>query len=160
MSRIPSLADIEIFHKAVVWQLRHHEFYNDETGALTLAVLDRGLLRASQRGRGDPPWLENFGFKVAKGYRSRVDGSVQPYAVTYPSDYLKNPNQKWRVDVVLHGRNPALTEVAFLADASTEKPAPKDLNHVRIDIYGRGNNAYRWAGETDVYEAVRSFPGG
>ena len=28
---------------------------------------------------------------------------------------------------------------------------------MQIDIYGRGNNAYRWAGETDVQEAVENF---
>jgi dienelactone hydrolase len=38
-----------------------------------------------------------------------------------------------------------------------EKPAAKDLGYVQIDIYGRGNNAYRWAGEMDVQEALDSF---
>lgn len=151
------LTDVEVFYKAVIWQLRHQEFYHDEKASKTLAVLDRGLLRASQLLRGDSPWLENTGFTVARGYRSQVDGSIQPYAVTFPADYLKNPNKKWRLDVVLHGRNPGLTEVAFLAGSITDKPVEKDLNHVRIDIYGRGNNAYRWAGETDVYEAVDNF---
>ena len=28
---------------------------------------------------------------------------------------------------------------------------------MQLDIYGRGNNAYRWAGETDVFEAVDNF---
>src|SRR5207245_1142766 len=40
-------------------------------------------------------------------------------------------------------------------------PQPGDDWHdfVRLDIYGRGNNAYRWAGETDVLEAIDAFFG-
>jgi hypothetical protein len=31
------------------------------------------------------------------------------------------------------------------------------MNYIRIDVFGRGNNAYRWAGEVDVFEAKRTF---
>ena len=37
------------------------------------------------------------------------------------------------------------------------KEAPKDQEYVQLDIYGRGNNAYRWAGETDVFGAMDNF---
>src|SRR5262249_29492074 len=50
-----------------------------------------------------------------------------------------------------------LTEVKFLHLFSGEQAAPKDQNFVRLDIFGRTNNAYRWAGETDVFEAVNAF---
>jgi len=153
----PIFADIEIFHKAAVWIVKHGEFYHKDAAAWTLAMLDRGLLRASQQRRGEAPWLDMRGYSVVRAYRSAVDGSVQPYAVTFPADYGKVPTKKWRLDVVLHGRNPALTEVSFLNAHCTEKAAPKDLNHIQIDIFGRGNNAYRWAGESDVTEAVESF---
>src|SRR5262249_40639773 len=59
--------------------------------------------------------------------------------------------------VVLHGRDSGLTEVSFLHRHRGVKPAPKDLSFVQIDIFGRGNNAYRWAGESDVFEAVENF---
>ena len=95
----------------------------------------------------------------ARAYRSRVDGSVQPYAVTFPFDYAKEKMRKWRVDVVLHGRNDDLTEVAFLRQHDGEHKAAADQEWVQIDIYGRGNNAYRWAGETDMEEAVENFIG-
>jgi hypothetical protein len=155
--RDPLLPHIEIYHKAAAWTLHYGEFYNKDSADWSLAVIDRGLLRASQQARGETPWLFAPGQTVARAYRSALDGSVQPYAVTLPADYGKDPNKKWRVDVVLHGRNASLTEVSFLHSHQTEKPAPKDLNHVQIDIYGRGNNAYRWAGEMDVQEAVDSF---
>jgi hypothetical protein len=55
--RDPALADIEIFHKAAVWIVRHGEFYQPNFADWTLAVLDRGLLRASQMAQGELPWL-------------------------------------------------------------------------------------------------------
>lgn len=153
----PFLADVEIFHKAALWIVNHNEFYHKDSGKWALAVLERGLLRAAQLARGESPWLGQTGHSVARAYRSTVDGSVQPYAVTFPTDFGKVPSRKWRLDVVLHGRNASLTEVSFLYQHSSEKPAPKDLDHVQIDIFGRGNNAYRWAGESDVNEAVDGF---
>lgn len=155
--RDPLLADVEIFLKAAQWIVKHGEFYNKDAAAWTLAVLDHGLLRASQQGRGEAPWLYLGGTSVVRAYRSQVDGSLQPYAVTYPAGYGEGKGRTWRLDVVLHGRNPSLTEVAFLHQNSTGKPAPKDQNFVRLDIFGRGNNAYRWAGESDVIEAVDTF---
>src|SRR4051794_488682 len=70
--RDPSLADIEVYHKAVVWVLRHGELPDKEDADRALAVLDRGLLRAGQQARGEAPWLEQRGQAVARAYRSRV----------------------------------------------------------------------------------------
>ncbi len=158
--RDPNLAEIEIYYKAVLWALKHDEFFGRDAQTNTdaiLAVIDRGLLRASQQERGEAPWLAAPGITVARAYRSAIDGSLQPYAVTLPADYGKDPHKRWRVDVVLHGRNDGLTEVSFLRSHMGEKPTATDLGYVQIDIYGRGNNAYRWAGEVDVQEAVDNF---
>src|SRR5712691_9934549 len=87
--RDPVLADVEIYHKAAEWIVRHNEFYTDQFAAWTLSVLDRGLLRANQSLRGESPWLNQTGAASARAYRSRVDGSVQPYSVILPSDYAK-----------------------------------------------------------------------
>lgn len=155
--RDPVLAEVEIYHKAAVWIVKHHEFYQPTYGAWTLDVLDRGLLRASQAAQGESPWLLQSGHDIVRAYRSRVDGSVQPYAVTFPAEYGKNATRKWRLDVVLHGRDSSLTEVKFLYQHSGDKLAPKDQDFVRLDIFGRVNNAYRWAGEMDVLEAIEAF---
>jgi predicted esterase len=154
--RDPWLAEIQIFHKAASWIVRHNEFYGPQTGAWTQEVLDRGLLRAGQLAAGETPWVHQFGHAVVRAYRSRIDGSVQPYAVTWPADYGKDPRKKWRLDIVLHGRDAGITEVKFLHQHAGNTPAPKQ-DFVQIDIYGRGNNAYRWAGETDVFEAIDAF---
>lgn len=151
------LTDIEIFRKAALWVVRHDEFYGKDAAERVLAVLDRGLLRASQQARGEAPWAHETGRSVARGYRSRLDGSLQPYAVTLPTDYGKDRHKRYRLDVVLHGRSPALTEVNFLYQHRGAEEAPADQSWVQIDVYGRGNNGYRWAGEVDVIEAVEAF---
>jgi dienelactone hydrolase len=153
----PFLADVEVYLKAAAWITRYDEFFQKDAADWTLAALDRGLLRASQLRRGESPWLQITGHSVVRAYRSRIDGSIQPYAVTLPADYGKDPQKRWRFDVVLHGRNANLTEVSFLHQYAGDKPAPADQAYVKIDVYGRGNNAYRWAGEMDFHEAVDNF---
>jgi pimeloyl-ACP methyl ester carboxylesterase len=150
----PLLADLEIFHRAAVAIVQHNEFFQPEAAKWTLEALDRGLRRAEQAGEQDFPWLKTWGRTVLRGYHSRLDGSVQPFAVTYPRDY--DNGREWRVDVVLHGRDPRLNEVKFL-HAHHDRPAPEGQAFVRIDIFGRGNNAYRWAGEADVVEVIENF---
>ncbi len=152
----PVLAEVEIFHKAAVWIMRHSEFFQKEAGQWTLGVLDHGLLRARQANAGDFPWLKQATGTVLRAYRSHVDGSVQPYAVTYPADYGKVPTRRWRIDIVLHGRDTSLTEVKFLHQY-TNRPLAKDQQWVQLDVFGRTNNAYRWAGETDVQEVLGNF---
>jgi pimeloyl-ACP methyl ester carboxylesterase len=153
----PMLADIEVYHKAATWITRHNEFYGENAGAWTIEALERGLIRGSLVSQGQWPWFQRFGSRVIHGYRSRIDGSVQPYAVTLPANYGKDQLKKWRLEVVLHGRNNSLTEVSFLHQFKGDEPAPKDQDHIRLDVYGRGNNAYRWAGERDIVEAVEHF---
>ena len=154
--RDPALADLEIYHQAALAIVEHQEFFLKDSATATLEVLDRGLLRAKFAKTGEAPWTQAIGHSVPRGYHSRIDGSVQPYAVTLPMGYGKDPAKRWRVDVVLHGRDKTLTEVKFLK-ANSDRPAPASQHYVRIDIFGRGNNAYRWAGESDVFEAIESF---
>ena len=149
------LADIEIYYQAASWITRHNEFFQKESAAWTVEALDRGIERAKQLDSQELSWLKTTGRTIVRGYRSVIDGSVQPYAVTLPEDYVTS-GKKWRLEVVLHGRDQKLNEVKFLHQFG-DKPAPKDLQCVKIDIYGRGNNAYRWAGEADVLEAKTTF---
>src|SRR5437667_232906 len=77
--------------------------------------------------------------------------------IQLPAQYGTDPGRRWLGRVVLHGRDTSLHEVKFLHQHDGDKPAHKEQEFVAIDIYGRGNNAYRWAGETDVNEAIESF---
>lgn len=150
------LADVEVFHRAAESIVKLKEFYHKDSAAWTLEVLDRGLIRARVLRGGQMPWIA-AGRTVARGYRSRIDGTLQPVAITYPANYGQNPKKVWRVDVVLHGRHPSLTEVQFLHSHNETRPVPAEQDYVTIEVYGRGNNAYRWAGETDVFEALEFF---
>ena len=146
--------DVEIFLKAVEWAVRHHEFYDG--GKSALATLEQGLVRADEAAEGKASWLEPRGKKVIRAYRSKLDDSVQPYAVSYPTAYSKDQTKRWRLDILLHGRDGTICETKFLA-AHNGKDTPPNNDFVQIDIYGRGNNAYRWAGESDVFEATEHF---
>ncbi len=152
----PLLADLEVYYQAARKIVQHDEFFRPEYGNWTLEALDRGLLRASLVAQGQSPWPHSKGFAVVRGYRSAIDGSVQPYAVTLPKDYGKEAGKKWRIDVVLHGRDRTLNEVKFLHRHNGDQPATNE-DFIQIDIFGRGNVAYRWAGETDVFEALNNF---
>ncbi|MBM3861675.1 MAG: hypothetical protein FJ395_18790 [Verrucomicrobia bacterium] len=146
------LADVEVYHKAAVWIVRYadEEFYSKKYVADTLAVLDRGLARAKELATGKPSWPTQKG-RLIRAYRSRVDGSVQPYALTIPDKH------DGRLDVVLHGRGGTLNEVSFIAARETNtNPLPPEQRHITLEVFGRVNNAYRWAGETDVFEALAS----
>jgi pimeloyl-ACP methyl ester carboxylesterase len=143
------IADIEVYQKAATWALRfQEEFFTPAYVANAIQELDHGLARAADT---------NFSWEARKGrivraYRSKVDGSVQPYGLMIPDSY--DGSTPVRLDVVLHGRGNELTEVSFIAAHESDKPVAQD--YITLDVYGRGNNAYRWAGETDVFEAIDS----
>src|SRR6266540_5080779 len=99
------LVEVEVYEKAALGISRHNEFYQKDYAAWTLDALDRGQLRATQLSRGESPWLTETGHAVVRAYRSRLDDSVQPYAVFFPPNYGKDLRKKWRLDVVLHGRD-------------------------------------------------------
>ncbi|HEU5119143.1 MAG TPA: alpha/beta hydrolase-fold protein, partial [Isosphaeraceae bacterium] len=119
---------------------------------MTLKALELGEQRAKLLAEGKTPWRDRPG-GTAHGYVSEVDGSVQPYALYVPESY--NGQTPMRLDVVLHGRNGTLTESSFIA-AHEGKPYPDGETGLVLHVYGRGNNAYRWAGETDVFEAMKA----
>src|SRR5262245_45141093 len=74
-------ADLAIYVKAAEWIVRHQEWFTADSGKQTLAVIEQGLKRAEAAKEGRTPWLEVDGRSVARGYRSHIDGSVQPYGV-------------------------------------------------------------------------------
>jgi dienelactone hydrolase len=147
------LVDAEVYLKAAEWIVRFDEFYTAAYVAQTVAVVDAGLERARQLQSGEAPWQRQTG-SVCRAYRSRVDGSAQPYAVTVPEGY-DGSSPQW-LEVVLHGRGDTMNEVSFLYSHGRAKTKPADHAFIQLDVYGRGNNAYRWAGETDVFEAIES----
>jgi len=78
--------------------------------------------------------------------------------VIVPDSY--DPKKPVRLDVILHGRGDTITEVSFLAGHQSDKPVPSDQNYIELEVFGRTNNAYRWGGETDVFEAMEAVAQG
>ncbi len=146
------LADVAIYQKALAWALRYpEEFYRRTYVHDAMNVAASGAQRAKALAKGETPWTDEKGV-VVRGYRSRVDGSVQPYAVHVPQAY--DGAEPMRLDVVLHGRNARLSEVSFIAGHEREATAADDPGYLVLEVFGRTNNAYRWSGETDVFEAL------
>lgn len=147
-----TLADVVIFHKAADFIMRHpEEFLTKAYYDNTLKALDTGMARAAELASTKPSWPDRKG-RTARAYWSRVDGSVQPYMVIVPDTY--DGRTPIRLDLILHGRNARLNEVSFLADAEWGRPVTPLPDRIEMHVYGRTNNAYRWAGETDVFEAL------
>ena len=153
------LADADLFHKGIIWALRYETNLAPDDSALLKKSIQRGHQRAQALfDVGRAPWAARKG-KVLRGYISSVDGSTQPYGVIVPSSY--DGTRPMRLDVVLHGstRPVGLSELRFGArfDAGddTVEPAP-DERFIELHPLGRVENCYRWAGETDVFEAIEA----
>src|SRR5262245_58695132 len=71
------LPDVEIFHKAVAWPLQYGEFYRTNELELARRLLAQGQERAQALRQRQAPWLTATGL-VVRGFRSAIDGSVQP----------------------------------------------------------------------------------
>lgn len=146
------LADVEVYAKAAEWILRHNEFYKPQYVKDTYQILETGKQRAAQLQAGKPEWTKQTG-TVIFGYYSEIDGSVQPYALTFPADFFEKPRYRWPLHVELHGRGGKRNEVFFLTRPNGRGPR-KGHEWLHLDPFGRTDNGWRWSGEVDVHEAL------
>src|SRR5205823_2473147 len=112
--------------------------------------------RALALAEGRSPWEKKVG-RLVRGYVATVDGSVQPYGVIVPESY--DPAKPARLDVVLHGstRPVGMSELRFMMpfdEGDTGGQPVGKANWIELHPLGRVENCYRWAGETDVFEAI------
>jgi pimeloyl-ACP methyl ester carboxylesterase len=157
-ARLDQFADADLFHKGIVWALRYESKLNTNDIAILQNALVRGQQRAEALLANRPTWLTRNG-KVLRGYISAVDGSAQCYGVIVPRGY--DGSKPMRLDVVLHGSSKpvGLNELRFGAafddGDAVKNPAP-EVDYIELHPLGRVENCYRWAGETDVFEAIES----
>jgi pimeloyl-ACP methyl ester carboxylesterase len=149
LARLP---DVEIFHQAVDWALRYDEFMAPKDIAYAHTLLARGRERLGQLRAKQTPWLEATGL-VLRGHRSRLDGSVQPYALYVPENLPRRPDPTPLL-VWLLGRGEKRTELTFLAEREAAPPQLTPKNVLTLVPYGRFCNATKFAGEVDVMEAL------
>jgi poly(3-hydroxybutyrate) depolymerase len=152
------LADAEVFAKSIIWALREDVQLSAADGAVLKKMLKRGQERVPALEAGKQPWAAKKD-RLARGFVSAVDGSVQPYGVIVPANYDRT--KPIRLDVILHGstRPEGMSEARFMSrfDEGDEptKTAPES-DYIELHPLGRVENCYRWAGETDVFEAIEA----
>ncbi len=157
-ARLDLLADADLFRKGVEWAMRYEKTLEVKDLPLLNKALQRGMQRVDALGEGKTPWTGKKG-KVLRGYISAVDGSTQPFGVIVPQGY--EGTRPIRLDVVLHGSSKPVgfSELKFGArfDEGDEpgKAAPA-VDYIELHPLGRVENCYRWAGETDVFEAIEA----
>lgn len=149
----PLLPDVEIYSEAVRWALQYGEFFKPDEVAKARLLLEHGESRAAQLEEGKAPWTTAAGL-VVRGYVSKIDGSVQPYGLVVPPSYSPDAPRRWRLDAWFHGRKETLSQLNFLADREKNvgEFAPRDT--IVLHLYGRFCNASKFAGETDLFEAL------
>lgn len=155
-------ADAQIFRKGLDWAIEFDRTFEPKDVALMTKAAARGMkrLRTLERMADMPPWAGKRG-KVIRGYTSRIDGSTQPYGIIVPTGY--DGSRPMRLDVVLHGstRPVGLSELRFIdrfdaGDVMDANESAPDVEYLELHPLGRVENGYRWAGETDVFEAIEA----
>lgn len=147
--------DIQIYHRAVHDALRYDEFFDVKEIAKAKVLLKEGEKRAEQLSRKQAPWTNQTGL-VVRGYLSRIDGSVQPYGLVVPEPNRGAELARHRLDVWFGGRNETLSEVNFLDLHSKQAGQFTPADTIVLHPYGRYCNAFKFAGEVDVLEALDS----
>jgi dienelactone hydrolase len=147
--------DVEIYYKAVHDALTFQEFFDAKEIDFADQALATGHERADQLLNGQAPWTTATGL-VVRGYVSKIDGSIQPYGLVVPESYTNKGPGRFRCDLWFHGRGETLSELAFIRDRTNNPGAIAPEDTIVLHPYGRYSNAFKFAGEIDVLEALES----
>lgn len=161
----PGFADAAIYAKGVEWALKYdHEFSPAEVELIKNALVEgrERIAEIPKKNKSAKPWLlEGLAYpsgKYSLGYVSKVDGSIQPYGVVVPRGY--DSSRPIRLDVVLHGSQQpvGMSELKFMGrfDVPVDQQVAIDAPYIELHPLGRVENCYRWAGESDVHEAIEN----
>ncbi len=146
------LPDVQIFHKSVDWAFRYEEVFRTNEFDAARHQLNEGFLRVAALRSGKSPWTSQRGLVVG-GYRSRIDGSIQPFGLVVPDSWEPGSGRRHRLDFWFHGRGEQLSELAFLSDRMRNRGEFTPADSFVLHLYGRYCNGSRFAGETDFWEA-------
>lgn len=148
------LPDVQIYYKAVDYALKYQEFFAPKEITAAKQLLQDGLARAKDLHEKKAPWTTQKG-EVVRGYISKIDGSVQPYGVSVPDNYVAG-GPAFNLSLWFHGRGETLSEVSFISGGKGFFPnMPAMKNTIMLYPYGRYCNAFKFAGEVDVLEALQ-----
>ncbi len=152
------LPDVQIYEKAVRWALDYDEMYvttqpKRDDVATAKALLKKGIERAKELRDGKPGWTTATGL-VVRGYKSKIDGSVQPYGLVIPPEYDFKGGKKHRLDFWWHGRYENNLELSFIAERQRSKGEFTPPGAIVVHPFGRFSNANKFAGEIDSFEVL------
>jgi len=164
--------EILVFPRAVEMALEMNQFYKPNDVAMAKRLLDEAARRCElaaaggdwrsvvlsfaalpQPGKPKPTDL-HLPRSIIGGYQSRIDGSYQPYGLVLPANFDDSDQQPRRLDLWFHGRGETLSEVAFLAGQASSTGEYSPAGAFVLHPYGRYSNAFRFAGEVDVFEVL------
>ena len=159
---IQSLAsEVLVFPRAIELALEFGQFYRPKDLEFASELLDEANQRLEVIKNGGL-WADVVGLSatteprtIIGGYPSKIDGSYQPYGLVIPQGLSRNDARLRRLDIWFHGRGETLSELSFLSQqrGSLGQYAPDDT--FVLHPYGRYSNAFKFAGEIDVLEALQ-----
>lgn len=152
--------EILVFPRAIEMALEMNQFYRPTDVDAAKMLLEEAELRIQRSGES-LQWSQVVGLDNGShrqlhvgGYLSKIDGSFQPYALVIPPGFTAGDSRPRRLDIWFHGRGEKLSELNFLdggrKNAGQYTPADTFVLHP----YGRYSNAFKFAGEIDVLEAL------
>ncbi|MDA8744671.1 prolyl oligopeptidase family serine peptidase [Rubripirellula amarantea] len=151
---------VDALVRAVDLAIKQNGFFHEKDVARANLLLDEAerRIKTISRAKNKLTWLGLESKPLDKpqlvvgGFRSQIDHSVQPFGLVIPANF--DLAKTYRVDVWLHGRGDNKTEIAFLDERSNKigEYAPEDT--IVLHPFGRHCNAFKFAGETDVYESL------
>ncbi len=146
------LPDVEIFARAVELALNEDGFYEPKDAERAKTVMQEGLSRASELKGERTPWKLYYGMpqQTVRGFRSKLDGTVQPYGVVRS----KSNDQVPRADIWCRGRSEKGLELQFIATRMTNPDPAPEPGVIMIHPFGRYCNANKLAGEVDTLEVL------
>ncbi|MFO0902917.1 MAG: alpha/beta hydrolase-fold protein [Pirellulales bacterium] len=147
----PLSADVEVYVKALELALEFHEFYGPKDVDKAKFAIAEARRRLAALPTSQAPTPDAKGLTV-RGYRSRVDGSAQPYGVVLPPGL--DANRPAPLYVWLHGRGDKQTDLHFLHERHHSVGQIAPANAIVIHPFGRHCLGFKSAGEFDVLEAV------
>ena len=159
------LAFCGVIPRAVLMALDTQMFYSEREVQAARQLLQLGQQRAAAlaRGGGDAELLGvtsqvplplQAPLAIVAGFRSRIDDSIQPYGLVLPVGWQPDDHRPRRLDVWLHGRGERVSEATFLQQRLTNLGEYTPADTIVLHPYGRYCNAFKFAGEIDVLEAI------
>lgn len=148
------LPDVLIYHRAVRDALTYNEFFSIAEIKKARELLLTGFKRATELASGQASWTNRTGL-VVRGFRSRLDQTVQPYGLVIPETYQFDSTKRHRLDIWFHGRGETLSELNFIHQRSRNAGQYQPRETIVLHPYGRYSNAFKFAGEVDVLEGLK-----